>query len=1260
MAFTAFNPLSGSLDALVQGLLAANSGIAVDAGSISLHLSGVGAVSLYDDAVGTPLGITAGVLLTSGITPGTSNTSTWYGADNSGSSGFSNGDADINAVVNTVFQTTSYDATSLAFSFSLGDPQASSISFDLVFGSDEYPEWVDAFVDCAVVIVDGVNYALFNKDPNAPLSVISPNLAAGYFQNNANGAIPIEYDGVSGLLRIVAPLKSGQSQHTIKIAIADTGDHILDSGLFIANMSAGRDPGSGVVSNPDCGSSDNDNCSGSSKDEYFDLLEGDDTVYAGGGADIIVAGAGNDVVVAGSGKDDLKGDGGDDHLDGGSELDTAFFAGAHTAYTISYDPNAGTYSINGSSQGEGVDTLLNVEQLAFSDGVFTLANDGVNATLTAVTAPPPNPPANSPGLVLVSGLAAVGQTLKATLADADGVPAAAAAISWQWYSDSGAIVGATASTYTVQATDSDQSVWVKASYADGQGHSEQPSSTSLFIKPLFTDGELTATLMAIDGPEAAHVHTPITTLLLRAVELGETPNGALQKIRTALDVPAQVPSLLSMNAFEILQSGVGDTGTALKLARLEVQVAVLCSVSDDQDGLKLTLALLEQGANDASFDLTDAADVATILGIATDGLDFDDPDTWPKTLQEIVDRTNNLSEAGRLLESSSGTGKSLEKEWLDFLSNWDELADNVPLASLSQAINQGPTGFASAELPSLMAGEEDSFLLTSAQLSEGFVDPDGDVLAVTSLATDKGAWFTSDGQGNWVLDPGAAGYDPTYLGPLELSYVVDDGHGHEAAASQLVLVVGHLNHSPEGSVTITGTPQQGQVLTAAHTLADADGLGSITYQWMANASAIGGATADTFKLTQAEVGKTITVSASYTDGFGTSESVSSAATTAVAPPPGDTAAPIVTGASLSGTVVTLAFSEAISATGLPITAFQVASISATGAATAIAINSTAAVSGDPSRLVLNLKSAPAAGSSLRIAYTDPANNQTTGVVQDGAGNDMASILTTAPVYATALNSGSTVSSLGSRYITLTLTGTAAINGTGNSNDNTIHGNSANNLLNGGLGGDTMAGGGGNDTYVVDSTADRIIESANSGTDLVQASVSYSLADLPAIEDLTLTGTAATTGTGNSLNNLITGNSAANMITGQDGNDTLAGGAGTDTLTGGGGVDTFRFDTTPGSSNRDLITDFASGTDKLLFSKTVYAGFSSSAKTITSSQLRTGDGVATAITTTQRFLYDSSAGILRYDRDGSGTTYGALDVAILAGNPLLNASDFVLA
>ena len=786
MAFTVFDPATSPLTNLVQALLAPNSGISLIASSINLRLSRAGAVNLYDSAVGTPLGIGAGVLLTSGITPGTSNTSTWYGADNSGSSGFSNGDADIDAVVNTVFQTQSYDATTLKFDFNVSDPLATSISFDLVFGSDEYPEWVDAFVDCGVVIVDGVNYALFNNDPLHPLSVISPNLAAGYFQDNSGNTLPIEYDGVSGRLRIVAPLKAGLSSHTIKIGIADTGDHILDSGLFIANLSAGTTPGSGVVSNPGGGTSGDDNCSGTSKDEYFDLQAGNDTVYAGAGADIIVAGSGNDKVYAGSGNDDLKGDGGDDWLDGGADLDTAVFAGLSTAYQLSYDALSGSYSINGSSKGEGIDTLIGIEQLQFADGLFALANDGTTAVLTAV-GPPPPPPVNTAGMVLLSGLAAVGATLTASLVDADGVPSSPASISWQWISDNVPIAGATTSSYLVQASDSNHSLWVEATYSDAKGNSETPLSASVFVQPLNTDGELTATPMVIEGPASASVNTSITTLLLRAVELGETPNSAIQKIRSALKVPSAVSSLLSTNAFKILQTGVGDTATALALAKLEVQVDVLCSVSDDSSGLKLTLALLNKASSGGSYDLSKAADVAAILGLNTSTFNLLDKTTWPQTLQEVVDRNSNIKDASKLLIGSAGTGKSIEAEWLDFLSNWDGLADNTPLTSLSLAINQAPTGFASATLPQLVAPEAGAFVLTTAQLTKGFHDPDGDPLTVSGLTSDQGNWFSDNGDGSWSLDP--ASFDPSYLGPLELSYWVEDGQGHSLVANQLLQVV---------------------------------------------------------------------------------------------------------------------------------------------------------------------------------------------------------------------------------------------------------------------------------------------------------------------------------------------------------------------------------------------------------------------------------------------------------------------------------------
>jgi hypothetical protein len=89
-----------------------------------------------------------------------------------------------------------------------------------------------------------------------------------------------------------------------------------------------------------------------------------------------------------------------------------------------------------------------------------------------------------------------------------------------------------------------------------------------------------------------------------------------------------------------------------------------------------------------------------------------------------------------------------------------------------------------------------------------------------------------------------------------------------------------VNSMPTGMVTISGTPTQGQTLNATNSLADADGLGTITYTWKASGATIG--TGTTYTLKQAEVGKTITVTASYTDGSNTAESVTSAATPSVA------------------------------------------------------------------------------------------------------------------------------------------------------------------------------------------------------------------------------------------------------------------------------------------------------------------------------------------------------------------------------------------
>tara|TARA_R110000737_G_scaffold305106_1_gene312602 strand:+ start:1278 stop:4964 length:3687 start_codon:yes stop_codon:yes gene_type:complete len=134
-------------------------------------------------------------------------------------------------------------------------------------------------------------------------------------------------------------------------------------------------------------------------------------------------------------------------------------------------------------------------------------------------------------------------------------------------------------------------------------------------------------------------------------------------------------------------------------------------------------------------------------------------------------------------------------------------------------------------------------------------------------------------QGVWALTQDDVGETPPN-GAFSLTVTATDGAGNVSDAATETLTL-NLNSTPTGSVSISGTATQGEVLTAVSTLADADGLGSISYQWSAGGDAISGATSSTLTLGQLQVGKTITVAVSYTDGGGTGETVTSSATETV-------------------------------------------------------------------------------------------------------------------------------------------------------------------------------------------------------------------------------------------------------------------------------------------------------------------------------------------------------------------------------------------
>ena len=80
-----------------------------------------------------------------------------------------------------------------------------------------------------------------------------------------------------------------------------------------------------------------------------------------------------------------------------------------------------------------------------------------------------------------------------------------------------------------------------------------------------------------------------------------------------------------------------------------------------------------------------------------------------------------------------------------------------------------------------------------------------------------------------------------------------------------------INHPPTGAVTISGTAEVGEPLTAdASAVMDPDGPETLefSYQWLADASPIAGATSQTYTLTANEIGKKIRVRVSYIDGLG--------------------------------------------------------------------------------------------------------------------------------------------------------------------------------------------------------------------------------------------------------------------------------------------------------------------------------------------------------------------------------------------------------
>jgi hypothetical protein len=205
----------------------------------------------FNGGLASGIGIDQGIVLTSGDATLIDNVN-----DNDSSTGDNNlpGDSDLDSLIPG---DTTFDATILEFNFqtSTGD-----LFFNFVFGSEEYNEFTNTgFNDVFGFFVNGVNLALI-PGTSTPVSINTVNggdpfgtdaTNPGLFNNNdlTDGGpfFAFEYDGFTDVFTASLLGLTEDTPYKIKLAIADAGDRILDSGVFIqAGTFSGEEQPPGV------------------------------------------------------------------------------------------------------------------------------------------------------------------------------------------------------------------------------------------------------------------------------------------------------------------------------------------------------------------------------------------------------------------------------------------------------------------------------------------------------------------------------------------------------------------------------------------------------------------------------------------------------------------------------------------------------------------------------------------------------------------------------------------------------------------------------------------------------------------------------------------------------------------------------------------------------------------------------------------------------------------------------------------------------
>ena len=504
------------------------------------------------------------------------------------------------------------------------------------------------------------------------------------------------------------------------------------------------------------------------------------------------------------------------------------------------------------------------------------------------------------GLPLISGRALVGHTLtadKSLIIDANGLENAV--FHYFWEADDESIPGATGTTYTPVAADVRKVITVIVAYVDDSGRGQtmtSPATLPVMTEEAAAAAEFRNSLRYVanaDGSVTLHWNAPddeVTgyriwrsrhTLGEREMLVYVADTGSAATTFTDTGVVAGVPHSYRVQA--IRDGDLGERTNTFKTKVFPVQKAT----NSPATGAPAISGTAQVGET-LTADISGTADADGLENVTKDYL-------WAaigssgkigakyayQWLADGAESGSGQHHAGydnttyTLTEDDVGKAMSVRVTFVDDAGYQETLtsAATDPVAAAPQP-NSPATG-----APTISGTAQVGETLTAD--TSGITDEDG-----LDDSTFTVQWITED---SVMVANAARSYTPTdgdrgKSVKVRVSFTDDAGNPETRTSAQTATVEARTNSPATGLPTIRGTAVVGETLTADTSgIADHDGLGNATfgYQWLAEDTAIDGATGRDYTLAEADKGKPIKVWVTFTDGGGNKESLTSAPTAPV-------------------------------------------------------------------------------------------------------------------------------------------------------------------------------------------------------------------------------------------------------------------------------------------------------------------------------------------------------------------------------------------